>query len=281
MTTSASATIDLVALPARSATPTRTPLTLLRHQMKFELLSLVRNRQARFFTLAMPVGFLVLFCAIFGNGVLHGAGQANVRSSTYYVANLTTFGIVDVAFMSLVAVLVDTRESGVLRRRQATPQPAWVIVAGRAIITLLVASLIGVLLLLIGRVAYGASVPLAGVPSLLVSVVVASVAFVSLGFAISGIVRSVQSVQPTVMGVAMPLFFISGIFIPWVIIPTWLRHVAAVFPMRHLSTAILTPFTSYGGQSTWSGTDLLIVATWGAAGLIVALRTFKWAPQDI
>jgi ABC-2 type transport system permease protein len=281
MTTSASATIGFSSPTQVMAEQRSHPLSLLRHQMKFELLSLLRNRQSRFFTLAMPVGFLVLFCAIFGNGVMSGHGQTAIRSSTYYVGNLTTFGIVDVAFMSLVAVLVDTRESGILRRRQATPQPAWVIVAGRAIITLLVASLTGALLLLIGRVAYGASVPVAGVPSLLVSVIIGSIAFCSLGFAISGFVRSVQSVQPTIMGVAMPLFFISGVFVPWVIIPTWLRHVAQVFPVRHLSTAILAPFTSHAGQSTWNGSDLLIVAAWGAAGLVVALRSFKWAPQDI
>jgi ABC-2 type transport system permease protein len=258
----------------------RHPLALLRHQVRYELLSLVRNRQARFFTLAMPVGFLVLFCAIFGNGHITGGGQS-IPSSTYYVANLTVFGIVDVAFMSMVTALVDARESGILRRRQATPQPAWVIVAGRAFTTLLVASLTGALLLLIGRVAYGASDPLAGVPSLLVSVVVGSVAFCCLGFAITGMIRSVQSVQPVVMGVAMPLFFISGVFIPWVIIPKWLRHVADVFPMRHLALAILTPFTSHAGQGTWSLSNLAVVAVWGAAGLVLALWTFKWAPQDI
>jgi ABC-2 type transport system permease protein len=280
MTTAASVTGSPVEVEERPNAFRRHPLVLLRHQVRYELLSLLRNRQARFFTLAMPVGFLVLFCAIFGNGHITGGGQS-IRSSTYYVANLTVFGIVDVAFMSMVTALVDARESGILRRRQATPQPAWVIVAGRAFTTLLVASLTGALLLLIGRVAYGASVPLAGIPSLLVSVVVGSIAFCCLGFAITGMIRSVQSVQPVVMGVAMPLFFISGVFIPWVIIPEWLRHVADVFPMRHLALAILTPFTSHAGQGTWSLSNLVVVAAWGGAGLVLALWSFKWAPQDI
>jgi ABC-2 type transport system permease protein len=280
MTAIPGASIELMAEREQAESHRRNPLALLRHQMRFEFLSLVRNRDARFFTLAMPVGFLVLFCAIFGNGFIRGDGES-IRSSTYYVANLTVFGIVDVAFMSLVVVLVESRESGILRRRQATPQPPWVIVAGRALTTVLLASAIGALLLVIGRVAYGASVPAAGIPSLLVSIVVGSVAFCCMGFAISGVVRSVQSTQPTVMGIAMPLFFISGVFIPWVIIPPWLRHVATVFPMRHLSLAFLAPFTSHAGQSTWSVSDLLVVGIWGLGGLALALRTFKWAPQDI
>lgn len=257
----------------------RRPFVLLRHQVRFDLLSLVRNRQARFFTLAMPVGFLLLFCAIFGNGLLHGGGLS-VKSSTYYVASLTAFGIIDAAFMSMAIAIVDARESGIIRRRQATPQPAWVIVAGRAVTTLLTALSTAALLLVIGRVAFGASTPLAGLPALLTSVVLGCVTFCALGFALTGVIRSVQSAQPVVMGVAMPLFFISGIFIPWTIIPRWLQHIAAVFPVRPLASALLAPFIAHGGQSTWNGGDLLVIAAWGVGGLVVALRTFKWAPQD-
>ncbi len=262
-----------------STAPPRRPLALLRHQVRFDLLSMARNRQARFFTLAMPVGFLLLFCAIFGNGMLHGGGLT-VRSSTYYVASLTAFGIIDAAFMSLAIYIVDARESGVMRRRQATPQPPWVIVAGSAITTLLAAASTAALLLIIGRLAFGASTPLAGLPALCATVVVGCLAFCALGFALTGMIRSVQSAQPVVMGVAMPLFFISGIFIPWTIIPHWLQHVAEVFPVRPLAASLLAPFIAHGGQSSWNGTDLLVVAAWGVAGLIVALRTFRWAPQD-
>jgi ABC-2 type transport system permease protein len=230
--------------------------------------------------MAMPVGFLVLFCAIFGNGFFHGDG-ISVRGSTYYVASLTAFGIVDAAFMALVIGMVEARQTGILRRRQATPQPSWVIVAGRAVTAVLTAMATATVLLVTGRLAYGASTPLSGLPALLTTVVVGSVAFCFLGFAITGIVRSVQAAQPVAMAVAMPLFFISGVFVPWVIIPRWLQHVAELFPVRHLLTSILAPFISHGAMSTWRVGDLLIVAAWGAGGLIVALRTFVWAPQDI
>jgi ABC-2 type transport system permease protein len=256
------------------------PLHLLRHQIRYDFLSLVRNRQAQFFMMAMPVGFLLLFCAIFGNGLLHGDGLT-VRASTYYVASLTVFGIVNAAFMSLVIVTVETRESGILRRRQATPQPAWVIVAGRAVTTIVTAAVTAAVLLLIGRVVYGASIPLDGLPALATTVIVGCVAFCFLGFAVSGLVRSLQAAQPAAMAVAMPLFFISGVFIPWIIIPHWLQHVAAAFPVRPLVSAVLAPFITHAGQTPWSGTDLLIVVAWGLGGLILALRTFKWAPQDV
>ncbi|HVB92583.1 MAG TPA: ABC transporter permease [Acidimicrobiales bacterium] len=273
-------TYEFGALSQRQAVSNRRSVGLLRHQVKYEMLSVLRNRQARFFMMAMPVGFLVLFCAIFGNGLMHGDGLS-VRASTYYVASLTTFGIVDAAFMALVIGMVETREAGILRRRQATPQPSWVIVAGRAVTTVLTAMGTATVLLVIGRIAYGASTPLGGLPALLTTVVVGCVSFCFLGFAITGVVRSVQAAQPVAMAAAMPLFFISGVFVPWVFIPHWLQHVAAVFPVRPLLTSILVPFISHGAMSTWSVGDLLVVAAWGTGGLILALRSFKWAPQDI
>ena len=36
------------------------------HQSRYDLLAFVRNRQAQFFTLALPVLFLVIFASVFG-----------------------------------------------------------------------------------------------------------------------------------------------------------------------------------------------------------------------
>jgi ABC-2 type transport system permease protein len=251
---------------------------LIWHQVRFDTRALLRDRQARFFTIAMPVGFLVLFVAIFGNGSVRVGGHF-VRTSTYYVANLTAFGIVDSAFMALSIGLVAARETGVLRRRQATPQPPWMVVTARSVTCVATTASIATLLLVLGRVAYGATVPLSAVPALALAVVVGCTAGCTLAFAATTIVRSNDSAQPVVMGIAMPLFFISGVFVPWSLVPTWLHRIAQVFPIRHLSLALLTPFVHAAGTSPWSFTDLAIVAAWGVGGLLVAVRAFRWAPQ--
>jgi ABC-2 type transport system permease protein len=250
---------------------------LILHQVRYDLLSILRNRQAQFFTLAMPVSFLVLFVAIFGNGMLN-QGTEHIKASTYYVAALTTFGIVDAAFMTLVVAFVEARESGILRRRQATPQPSWIIIASRAVTTVAVASTTAIVLLALGHFAYGASLHLGSLLPLALAVLVGSLAFCALAFAVVGMVRSVQSAQPVAMAFAMPLFFISGVFVPWSFIPPWLHTVADYFPVRHLALAILNPFITAG--SAWSPTDLAIIAAWGLGGLALAVRFFKWSPQD-
>jgi ABC-2 type transport system permease protein len=268
-----------------SAAEHRTPvawrrLAMVAHQMRFDVLALVRNRTAQGFVFAMPISFLVLFVAIFGNGTMHIDGQA-LGGSTYYVAALSVFAVVDVAFMSLVITLVDARETGVLRRRRATPQPAWTIVTGRAVTTLLLGLASAALLLVVGRLAYGASLPSSALPALLVALAVGTLVFVFLGFAVAGFVRSFDAAQPVVMALSLPLLFISGVFIPWALVPHWLQHVAEVFPVRALTVAVLNPYLAHGGRSPWDPAAMAVLAAWGVAGLLVAVRRFRWSPQDV
>jgi ABC-2 type transport system permease protein len=80
---------------------------------------------------------------------------------------------------------------------------------------------------------------------------------------------------------ALPLTFISGIFIPGTLIPHWLQHVSVVFPVRPLAQGLLDPYLAHGGRGPWDPAGLVVLAAWGVAGAIVAVRRFRWSPQDV
>ena len=42
----------------------RGPFTLVLHQARYDLLGVLRNGQSRFFTLILPILFLVIFCSV-------------------------------------------------------------------------------------------------------------------------------------------------------------------------------------------------------------------------
>lgn len=251
-------------------------VALLAHQLRYDLKVQLRDRQSRLMTIGLPVMMLVLFASIFGNSAVPVNG-APLRQSTYYVANLTAFAVVDAAFMTLAIVLVSQREQGILKRRRATPEPAAVVLLSRALTAAIIAVVMATVLLAVGRLGYGASVPARMLPALGLAIVVGTVSMCALGFAASTLVRRMESAQPVVTAATLPLFFASGVFIPWVMIPHWLRSVALVAPVRHLAVALLQPFSGRGGSL--AGRDLALVALWGAAGLVVAARRFQWAPR--
>jgi ABC-2 type transport system permease protein len=77
----------------------------------------------------------------------------------------------------------------------------------------------------------------------------------------------------------LPLYFISGVFVPTSSLPAWLVHAAAVFPVHHLEAALLSAYNPSTRDAGFDRTDLLVVAGWGVAGLGVALRRFSWNPR--
>lgn len=254
---------------ADTATPTR-PRTLsarrsapalAMHQFRFDLRAFLRNRQSRFFTLALPVLFLVIFASVFGgkHDTVAVAG-GNIDTSVYYVPGIVALGIIAAAFVNLVISVTAQREAGALKRRRATPIPAAAIIAGRAMTAVVVAIAITSILLTIGWTRFGAHVPARTAPALVVTVVLGAVAFCSLGYALTSVIRNEDAAQPVTQFILLPLYFISGIFVPSVSLPHWLVEVANVFPVRCLASALLIAYNPHTTGTGFAGTDLLVVA---------------------
>ena len=232
---------------------------LVLHQAHYDLLSFLRNRQARFFTLMLPLIFMVIFVSVFGN---HRIGPEHVKASTYYVPGISALAIIAASFVNLVISLTAQREAGVLKRRRATPVPAWVLIAGRTITAMGVSLAVMVVLLLLGRFAYGVRLPSSTIPGVL----------------LTAVVGSADGAQPMVQAIMLPLYFISGVFIPNVNLPGWLQDVAKAFPVQHLADGLHKAFdpATHGVGIVWS--DIGVLGLWAAVGLVVALGRFSWSP---
>jgi ABC-2 type transport system permease protein len=77
----------------------------------------------------------------------------------------------------------------------------------------------------------------------------------------------------------LPLYFLSGIFIPQTEIPQGVLNVASVFPIRHFFLALLAAFDPFTTGAGFEWGHLAVVAAWGVAGLVIALRVFRWEPR--
>jgi ABC-2 type transport system permease protein len=243
------------------------------HQFRYDLLAFFRNRQARFFTLVLPVLFLVIFVSVFGNNVVGG-----VKASTYYVPGISALGLIAASFVNLVISITAQREAGILKRRRATPVPAWVLIAGRTLTAMSVSLAVMTVLVLVGRFAYGVHLPTTTIPAVALIAVIGSATFCVLGYALSTAIGSADAAQPMVQAVMLPLYFISGVFIPNVNLPSWLRHVAEFFPVQHLADGLHHAYDPavHGVGIVWS--DVGVLAAWAAVGLVIALRRFSWTP---
>jgi ABC-2 type transport system permease protein len=131
---------------------------LLIHQVSYDLRASLRNPPARFFTFFFPVLLLFIFVGVFGHGHTTVDG-VTVKLSRYYVPSILTLSIITAAYAGLVISVATARETGVLKRRRAAPAPAWLLIAGQALTTLVTASIAGTILLVIAKLAYHVGMP--------------------------------------------------------------------------------------------------------------------------
>ena len=254
----------------------RGPLFLVLHQARYDLLGILRNRQARFFTLVLPLLFLIIFVGVFGD---HVVGPGRTKASAYYVPGLAALGVIAASFVNLVISITAQRETGILKRRRATPMPAWALIAGRTLTAVTVSLVVLAVLLAFGRFVYHVKVPTSTLPGIALTAVVGSITFCVLGYALSTAIKNEDAAQPMVQAIMLPLYFISGVFVPNIQLPSWLRHVAQVFPVEHLSDGLHKAYAAHvhGVGIVWS--DIGVLALWAAVGLTVALLRFSWLPQ--
>jgi ABC-2 type transport system permease protein len=250
------------------------------HLVGYDLRAFLRNRQAQFFTLALPVVFLVIFASVFGgSGNTTQVAGGQISTSVYYVPGITAFGVIAACFGNMVASVTAQRERGVLKRRRATPVPAAALIAGRVLTAVVTAAVMAAVLLGIGWAAYGAHVPGRTALAFAVTVVIGAASFCCLGYALASLVRSEDAALPASMALTLPLYFISGVFVAASVLPHWLADAGEIFPVRHLADALLVAYNPHTAGLGFAGLDLLIVAVWGVAGLLVAIRKFSWLPS--
>jgi ABC-2 type transport system permease protein len=236
-----------------------------------------RNPARAFFTFAFPLMFLVIFTALLGNGTVH-IGALAVKESSYYVASMAAFGVITACFSNTAISITFSRDGGVLKQIDGTPLPRAVFFASRILQVTLIALLLVVITTAFGHVAYGAHVPSgATLLRFLAMLLVGSAAFCALGYAITAAIPNADAAAPVVNFAILPLLFLSGIFIPFDnSTPDWILWVARVFPVRHFAVGLQAGYL--GTPFHWS--DVAVVAGWGIAGLVLAVRFFSWEPRQ-
>jgi ABC-2 type transport system permease protein len=252
-------------------------LALFGHQFRYDQKAFWRNPASVFFTVAFPVILLLIFGTVFGDQTVEVRG--GIETTAYYVPAIITLSVISATMQSLAMSLVIAREDGRLKRGRGTPMPAWVFIAGRVGNSAVVALLMLALIAAIGRVLYGVAIPWGELPAVVFTLLVGAASFCCLGIALTAAIPSQDAAAPIVNALLLPLYFLSGVFIPDDQLPSGVVHFAGVFPIRRFFEALFDVYApgSAGASMQWG--DLAIVAIWGIAGLAIAIRCFRWTPR--
>ncbi|HVM24879.1 MAG TPA: ABC transporter permease [Candidatus Limnocylindrales bacterium] len=242
-------------------------LALALRQVGYENRVFWRNPPAAFFTFAFPLLFMAIFSVIFGRD-----------AAAFYTPGIIVFGVVTATYTNLALTVTIARDEGILKRMRGTPLPLWAYLAGRIGHAIVIAILLVVAVAGFGAIAYGIEVPWEALPVLILVLAVSAAAFSALGLAMTGFIPSADAAPAIVNATILPLLFISNVFINMDGAPQWLNTVSRVLPVRHVADAMMALYRE-GAAAGVPWTELGVIAAWGAAGVVVALRFFTWEPR--
>lgn len=198
----------------------------------------------------------------------------NIRYIDFFVPGILAMSLMNSGVIGLSTTFVTYREKGILRRIKVTPFSLTSFILARVVTTLVIAVLQAVVLIGLGKLLY--DLTLRGNPLLiLLTIMIGGLAFLSIGFALSGIARNTETAASFANLVTFPMMFLAGTFFPIDTLPEWLQGLTRILPLRYLIDALREPMMRGRGiGSTWI--DLLVLLAVFAVMMVVAVRFFKW-----
>lgn len=189
------------------------------------LKAFVRNRTGLVFSLIFPFFFVYVFGAIFKSDF--------VENPIAYMLSGVIITTVFESALNLASTTVDDMVSGFMKEVLVSPAKRISVAMGQLLSAATVATLQGVMILVIGLfvgIKFTAwTTPL----FILLSMICIGIVFSGVGLFMATKVRNGQTFQIIKTAVTMPLTFLSGAYIPLSMLPGTLRYVAYFNPMTY------------------------------------------------
>ena len=232
-------------------------------QFRFERRLFWRNPTAAFFNLILPLLFLLLVATAF-------AGEEDELN--VLVPGIAGMSVMATTFNALIHAIVFQREQGILKRVRGTPMPAASYLAGMIGSAIANTVIAVALVVVIGNLVYGVDWPRD--PLLLAGFTLLGVTcFGALGVAFAHAIPNVDAAPAYQNAVFLPLIFISGVFYSADSLPAALEAIATALPLKPLVDGMAEAIV---GGSEDIAAAAAIVGGWTVAGLVLAVRFFRW-----
>ncbi len=220
-------------------------------------------------TLALPVVMLFVMGGVFGNTpdpkYYRGVGPMD-----YYLPAYIGLVISSLAVVGLSTHLSAYREKGVLRRFRASAVPMWSVLGAQGPVTLVVATLGSLLLVAVAAPTYHTVLPVS-IILVICAFIVSVLSFAAIGILLGAAFPTARAAQGAGIMLWFVFMILGGAGPPPEALPTAMRVVGDITPIRHVILLIQDAWLGFG----WNWTETGIVLAFGAGSLLLAFLLLK------
>jgi ABC-2 type transport system permease protein len=258
-------------------------------RIRYEVRSYFRQGDRVFFTFLFPLLMLGLFSVIFSNGTFGKDASGNtITAAEYYLPAMLAAGLLLSGLQNMSIDIAGEKGDGTLKRLGGSPLPVFSYFIGKIGQVLVTGILQAAVLIVAAALLFGVKLPtdaskwLTFVWVFLLGVTTCAI----LGIALSALPRSGRSATAVIIPITLILQFISGVYIQFSVLPTWLQNVASAFPLKWLALGMRSVFMPDGFKvleqgHSWDLSGVLIATLiWLVVGLVLCRVTFRWIRKD-
>jgi ABC-2 type transport system permease protein len=243
-----------------------------------------RRPEQMVLTFSLPAVICVLLGSIFSTKLPEG----ETSTGAVIAASMLAYGILSTSFINLGISIAADRDTGALRRLRGTPTTALSYFVGKILLVAILSLAEAVVLILVGLLFFKLHLPttIFGWFTLTWVFLLGTVSCSLLGIFISNFASNAVAAAVVTNGPAIALQFVSGTYVPLIVLPTWMLVVGSVFPVKWMAQgfrSVLLPskmaaFEPAGSWEHWR--IFLILTAWAIGGLAACLAVFRWSDRD-
>jgi ABC-2 type transport system permease protein len=177
------------------------------------------------------LGFPVMFYLLFGVSMRYGT-LGGLRMAEYLLATYGVFGVMNVSLFAFGVGVAGERGQGWLLLKRATPMPPLALFAGKLAMALLFSAAVVALLVALGLGPGHVRMPAATLAELAAVLVLGALPFAAMGLAI-GYWAGPNSAPMLCNLLSLPMSFVSGLWVPYPLLPAFVRRIAHGLPAYH------------------------------------------------
>ncbi|ORV93047.1 ABC transporter permease [Mycolicibacterium iranicum] len=249
-----------------------------------ELKMFYRRPEQLALTFSMPA----IICLLLGSIFTTQVPGTQTTTGSVIAASMLAYGILSTSFINLGIGIAADRETGALRRLRGTPATASSYFIGKIMLVAIASIAEAVIILALGVNVFGLHLPTAvsGWFTLAWVFVLGIISCSLLGILISNYAANALSASVLTNGPAVGLQFVSGTYVPLMMLPTWMMLIGSVFPVKWMAqgfrSVLLPPeMVAFEPAGSWEhGRIFLVLAAWSIGGLLACLYVFRWSDRS-